>query len=59
MLSKRRLKCSFCGKSQEMVANLVAGPRVYICNECVVVASKLIQDNAAETAQSDGRVIRG
>ncbi len=31
----RNLKCSFCGKTQENVKKLIAGPGVYICNECV------------------------
>jgi ATP-dependent protease Clp, ATPase subunit len=33
--SDNRLKCSFCGKSQDQVKKLIAGPGVYICNECV------------------------
>jgi ATP-dependent protease Clp ATPase subunit len=37
------LRCSFCGKSEDEVQNLVAGPQVYICDECVVVAARLIQ----------------
>ena len=32
---KGQLKCSFCGKSQEQVRKLVAGPGVYICDECI------------------------
>ena len=31
----KQLKCSFCGKSQEQVRRLVAGPNVYICDECI------------------------
>ena len=51
--SKRSLKCSFCGKFEEKVVKLVAGPRVYICDECVVLASKLMQENSSETGPSD------
>ena len=31
---RKQLKCSFCGKSQEQVRKLIAGPNVYICDEC-------------------------
>ena len=34
--SDKKISCSFCGKSQEEVKKLIAGPNVYICNECVV-----------------------
>ena len=37
-----RLKCSFCGKRSEDVRNLIAGPKVYICNECVVVCQDIL-----------------
>jgi ATP-dependent protease Clp ATPase subunit len=36
------LKCSFCLKSEEEVEKLVAGPNVYICNECVAAAARLM-----------------
>jgi ATP-dependent protease Clp ATPase subunit len=36
------LRCSFCKKSEDQVAKLVAGPDVYICDECVAVASRLM-----------------
>jgi ATP-dependent protease Clp ATPase subunit len=39
----RRLRCSFCQKTEDQVAKLVAGPRVYICNECVAVATRIMQ----------------
>ena len=35
--SDKKISCSFCGKSQEEVKKLIAGPNVYICNECVVL----------------------
>ena len=49
------LRCSFCGKTERQVAKLVAGPRVYICDECVAIAAKLMQDDStpSENAQSD------
>jgi ATP-dependent protease Clp ATPase subunit len=37
------LRCSFCGKSEDDVQKLVAGPQVYICDECVGVAARLTQ----------------
>jgi ATP-dependent Clp protease ATP-binding subunit ClpX len=38
------LKCSFCGKGQEEVKKLIAGPTVYICNECVELCNEIIAD---------------
>ena len=38
----RDFRCSFCHKSQRDVQKLVAGPRVYICNECVAITSDLV-----------------
>ena len=42
MIKRRRLSCSFCGKNETEISKLVAGPRVYICDECVAVASRLM-----------------
>jgi hypothetical protein len=44
MLKFRRLRCSFCGKDETEVLKLVAGPRVYICDGCVAVASRIMDD---------------
>jgi ATP-dependent protease Clp ATPase subunit len=55
MIFRRRLACSFCGKGSTQVAKLVAGPRVYICNECVDIA-KQIMDNSTAGSQSDPQV---
>jgi len=41
---KRQLKCSFCGKTQEQVKRLVAGPGVYICDECIELCSEIIEE---------------
>jgi ATP-dependent protease Clp ATPase subunit len=38
-----KLKCSFCRKTEDQVSKLVAGPRVYICDECVAVAVRIMQ----------------
>jgi len=42
--SKGELKCSFCGKSQAQVRRLVAGPGVYICDECIELCNEIIED---------------
>jgi len=41
---KGALKCSFCGKSQEQVRKLVAGPGVYICDECIELCNEIIEE---------------
>ena len=41
---KGHLTCSFCGKSQERVRKLVAGPGVYICDECIELCSGIVAD---------------
>lgn len=43
------LKCSFCGKSQKQVQQLIAGPGVYICDECVELCTEIIEERLAET----------
>lgn len=42
------LKCSFCGKSQKQVQQLIAGPGVYICDECVELCNEIIDERQAE-----------
>ena len=42
------LKCSFCGKSQKQVKKLIAGPGVYICDECIDLCNEIIEDELAE-----------
>lgn len=44
------LKCSFCGKSQKQVRKLIAGPGVYICNECIDLCNEIIAEELADTA---------
>jgi len=46
---KKQLKCSFCGKTQEQVKRLVAGPGVYICDECIELCSEIIEEEFEET----------
>jgi len=45
---KKQLKCSFCGKTQEQVKRLVAGPGVYICDECIELCSEIIDEEFEE-----------
>jgi ATP-dependent Clp protease ATP-binding subunit ClpX len=46
---KKQLKCSFCGKTQEQVKRLVAGPGVYICDECIELCAEIIEEEFEET----------
>lgn len=48
------LKCSFCGKSQKQVRKLIAGPGVYICDECIDLCNEIIEEeiHAVENAES-------
>ena len=50
---KRQLKCSFCGKNQEQVRRLIAGPNVYICDECVELCDEIIQEEIEDTVEED------
>ena len=45
---KGQLKCSFCGKTQEQVRKLVAGPGVYICDECIELCNEIIEEEFSE-----------
>ncbi|WP_049567868.1 ATP-dependent Clp protease ATP-binding subunit ClpX [Streptomyces sp. SBT349] len=47
------LKCSFCGKSQKQVKKLIAGPGVYICDECIDLCNEIIEEELAESPDSD------
>ena len=48
------LKCSFCGKSQKQVKKLIAGPGVYICDECIELCNEIIEEEVGE--RSDVRL---
>ncbi len=47
------LKCSFCGKSQKQVKKLIAGPGVYICDECIDLCNEIIEEELAEASDVD------
>src|SRR5690554_3419118 len=50
---KGQLKCSFCGKTQEQVRKLVAGPGVYICDECIELCNEIIEEELSEEMELD------
>ena len=43
------LKCSFCGKSQDQVRKLIAGPGVYICDECIDLCNEILDEELIDT----------
>jgi ATP-dependent Clp protease ATP-binding subunit ClpX len=45
------VKCSFCGKSQKQVKKLIAGPGVYICDECIDLCNDIIEEELAESSE--------
>ena|SRR5438477_8953790 len=51
-------RCSFCGKSQEHVSRFIAGPGVYICNECVELCQEIIGEEAIAAVPGGGGVER-
>ncbi len=48
-----RLKCSFCGKTQDQVKKLIAGPEVYICDECVELCNEILDEEFFEAKEKD------
>jgi len=52
--SEKLLYCSFCGKSQHEVRKLIAGPSVFICDECIELCNDIIRDEIMETVGSEG-----
>ena len=53
--SEKTLYCSFCGKSQHEVKKLIAGPSVFICDECIDLCNDIIRDELPATALREGR----
>jgi ATP-dependent Clp protease ATP-binding subunit ClpX len=50
---KGQLKCSFCGKSQDQVRKLVAGPGVYICDECIELCTEIVEEELGHEEEFD------
>ncbi|MGI6538662.1 MAG: ATP-dependent Clp protease ATP-binding subunit ClpX [Caldicoprobacterales bacterium] len=48
---KKQLKCSFCGKTQDQVRRLVAGPGVYICDECIELCQEIIEEEFEDASE--------
>jgi ATP-dependent Clp protease ATP-binding subunit ClpX len=44
------LRCSFCGKAQSEVQKLIAGPGIYICNECVGICDQILKDDEGKNS---------
>lgn len=51
---RKQLRCSFCNKTQDQVRKLIAGPNVYICDECISVCSEIIDEEFEEMTDDDG-----
>lgn len=54
---KGQLKCSFCGKSQEQVRKLVAGPGVYICDECIELCTEIVEEELGTEEETEMKEI--
>lgn len=50
---ERMIRCSFCGKPQNQVKKLIAGPNVYICNECIGLCKDIVSDGTEEVPKED------
>ena len=48
-----KLKCSFCGKTQDQVKKLIAGPEVYICDECVELCNEILDEEFFEAKDKE------
>lgn len=49
---RKQLRCSFCNKTQDQVRKLIAGPNVYICDECIEICSEIIEEEFEEVEES-------
>ena len=55
IFGSNKLRCSFCGKSEDQVKKLVAGAKAYICDECVGVADRIMKSTPDDTNPSMDR----
>ena len=55
---ERNVRCSFCGKTQEQVEKLIAGPGVYICDECIELCMGIIDENADKNYKPSGKKVK-
>ena len=56
---KKEVRCSFCGRTQDEVKRLIAGPNAYICNECVAICADLIEDENEGDAAAEKFSLEG
>ncbi len=56
---KKDVRCSFCGRGQDEVKRLIAGPNAYICNECIAICADLIEDEEDEAAVANRFSLEG
>ncbi len=54
-----KLKCSFCGKTQDQVKKLIAGPEVYICDECVELCNEILDEEFFEAKDKESQSAEG
>ena len=52
-----KVTCSFCGKSQKEVRKLIAGPSVFICDECIQLCSEIVEEEGERTSESPGTLL--
>jgi len=57
MAKETILRCSFCGKSQDEVEKIIAGPTVYICNECIELCNDIIEEERAKESTDDSDAV--
>ena len=53
---RKQLRCSFCNKTQDQVRKLIAGPEVYICDECIEVCAEIIEDEFDAIYEEDNAI---
>jgi ATP-dependent Clp protease ATP-binding subunit ClpX len=58
MIFGSKLRCSFCGKSEDQVKKLVAGAKAYICDECVAKADSIMKNSPDDTKTPNGGNMR-
>lgn len=58
MGEERKAACSFCGKSQNEAAKLIAGPSAYICNDCVALCNEIVREELSKDERRDERWLR-
>ncbi len=57
MAKETTLRCSFCGKSQDEVEKIIAGPTVYICNECIELCNDIIEEERAKESSEETETV--